>query len=186
MRDVPLARDSKGRASATVMVSIDFPITLSGMREQERPSYLPRLPLLYERTDYVPGSSDTSAAQAVPPVQGVSEPKSRASEREKNPRLQLSGARLATLPRWRQTPRNQLVCEMQIEVDDEHVVRPYTLLAFDKKAEALKGRPFALGMRIDCIGYLHYRSVRQPDGSTKQAREIYAVMLRASPPQELS
>jgi hypothetical protein len=160
------------------------------MAQPERPSYLPPLLPLWERTQFIPDPPGVSASQpAVAPSELPAPTEEIAAQttppttetRTKQPAVTLTG-RVAALPSFRTTPKSgQLVARFPLAVHEakggEVVTTYHQVIAFGARAEKLR-ESLALGEEVQVMGYRH-------EGTTKGGKptvEYYLAALRRPKP----
>lgn len=100
-----------------------------------------------------------------------------AKEKAKEPRVNLSG-RVGAEIQLRKTGSGKIVARFPLATRTEDKKTVWTtVVAFDKRAEALKGS-VAKGQQVQVVGYKHVTERKMKDGSTKQVEEIYAVVVK--------
>jgi hypothetical protein len=162
------------------------------MAQPERPAYLPPLPPLWERTQFIPDlpgatESPSNVAPSEPPApteEGAAETTPTPTETRAKQRAVTLMGRVAALPTFRTTPKSQqLVARFPLAVheaqDGEVVTTYHQVIAFGARAEKLR-ESLALGEEVQVMGYQH-------EGTTKGGKptvEYYlAALRRPKPPQ---
>jgi len=166
----------------------------------ERPSYLPEMPVRRTPEDYIPRARNAPGPAPAPdaptalPAQGTDAPVSPSRrprrqrpsgtvepeakpEREPSPRITLAG-RLGTEVMLRTTPKGQPLGRFALAIPTEDGAARYeTILVFGDRVARVQ--EFHKGDAVEVVGYLHEREVTGRDGASKTRREVYATVVRA-------
>ena len=177
------------------------------MSEKERPSYLPDLPLLYPRTEFVPpvvqasvsepltvttdaeqptalvGHTSPGAQEPQPPDANQSPAptgkQAAAADKEARERARITlRGRVGAAPRLRTTPKQRLIAQFPLGVrGDDERTTWWPILAFDARAEQMRDH-VKKGDVLEVIGYRHTRSIQCSYGTAREIDEVYATVIK--------
>jgi hypothetical protein len=141
------------------------------MAQPERPAYLPDLPTLYPRTDFVPLPAPPAGGDAAASLWDAPPSEARPAEQGTTPepdvRVTLSG-RLAHAPFFWTTPSGVARAKVKLAVQDEAKRTTYhQLQAYRERAEQLRTASFKKGDAVEVVAYAHSRIVEGTQGARR-------------------